>query len=97
MLRVTLAFHPDASSVELIHQQDGWLLWFFRPTLKEYQFFTREDVGGDIDDHALNNPGNIARYFESRLKAAGYEGVSRVNTARKLIPWHRLKTDPPSR
>jgi hypothetical protein len=78
---VTLAFHSDALSAELIYQQDGWLLWFFRPKLNEYQFFTREDVGGDIDDHTLNNPGNIVRYFESRLKAAGYEGVTRRSTA----------------
>lgn len=78
---MAVTFHPDATSAELIHQEDGWLLWFFRPKVNEYQFFTREDVGGDIDDHALNNPGNIARYFESRLKAAGYERVVRRSTA----------------
>jgi hypothetical protein len=80
MVNVSLTFHPDATSAELIHQHDGWLLWFFRPTVNKYEFFTKADVGDDLSPNALNNPGNIARYFESRLKVAGY-GVTRRSSA----------------
>ena len=81
MVNVALSFHPDATSAELIHQQDGWLLWFFRPTINKYEFFTKADVADDISERALRNEGSVARYFESRLKAAGYEGVTRLSSA----------------
>jgi len=77
VVSVSLSCHPDATSAELICQDDGWFVWFVRPESRDSDFFTREDVGGDIDAHALHHPGNIERYFESRLKAAGYVDVTR--------------------
>jgi len=74
---VTLSFHPDATSAELIRQEDGWLVVFVRSDTRDIEFFTKDDVGGDIDNHALHNHANIVRYFESRLKAAGYEWATR--------------------
>lgn len=73
-------FHPDAVMVELRRHQDGWFVWFVRPHVRDFEFFTRGDVGEDIDARALNNEGNVVRYMESSLKAVGYKGLSRRPT-----------------
>lgn len=77
VVSVSVSFHVDATSAELIRQEDGWLVVFIRSQTQDVEFFTRDEVGGDIDNHALHNHANIVRYFESRLKAAGYQWAIR--------------------
>ena len=77
---VSPTFYPDAVMVELRRHEDGWFLWFVRPHMRDFEFFARSDVGEDIDALALINEGNVVRYMESRLRAAGYKGISRRPT-----------------
>jgi hypothetical protein len=77
VLFVSPSYHPDASSAELVHQQDGWLLWFVLGQPRVFDFFPREWVRDDIGKRALRNERRDVQYVESRLKAVGYQGVSR--------------------
>jgi hypothetical protein len=77
---VSPTFYPDAVMVELQRHEDGWCVWFVRPHMRESQFFKRSDIGEDIDERALINEGNVVRYMESCLRAAGYRGISRRST-----------------
>jgi hypothetical protein len=77
---VSPTFHPDADSVELHRHKDGWSLSFVRPHGREHQLFTTQEVGEDIGERAVKNEGNVVRYVQSCLRAAGYEGISRRPT-----------------
>jgi len=78
---VALSFYADATSAELIPDDGGWFVSFVRPSANKCQFFTKDDVCDDLGPRALKNQGNVIRYFESRLKAAGYIGVTRRTRA----------------
>jgi hypothetical protein len=74
---VSPTFHPDADSAELRRQEDGWSLVFVRPHEREHQIFTKNEVGEDIGERAVRNEGNVVRYVQSCLRAAGYRSIRR--------------------
>lgn len=76
MSLVAPSFHPDAVSAELMHQEDGWFLWFVLGQARVFDFITKESVREDIGDRAVKHERSVVRYLESRLKSAGYEGVT---------------------
>jgi hypothetical protein len=78
---VSPTFHPDADVVELHRHHDGWSLSFVRPYGRNYQLFTKNEVGEDIGERAVKNEGNVVRYMESCLRSVGYEGLNRRSTA----------------
>ena len=77
---VSPTFHPDADSVELHRHKDGWSLSFVRPLGREHQLFTKNEVGEDIGERAVKNEGNVVRYVQSCLRAAGYGSIRRRPT-----------------
>jgi len=77
---VSPTFHPDADSVELHRHKDGWSLLFVRPHGRENQLFTKNEVGEDIGERAVRNEGNVVRYVQSCLRAAGYKSIRRRPT-----------------
>lgn len=63
--------HPDAIMVELGRHEDGWFVWFLGPHTRDFEFFTRSDVGEDVGERAVKSEGNVVWHVQSCLRAAG--------------------------
>jgi hypothetical protein len=80
MVLVAPTFHSDGVSAELRRREDGCEVRFIRPRGCHSEYFSRDTVRGDIGARAVKNEGNVVRYVESCLRAAGYGGISRRPT-----------------
>jgi len=80
MVLVAPTFHADAIAAELRRREDGWDVRFIRPRGCHCEFFSRDTVRGDIGARAVKNEGNVVRYVESCLRAAGYRAITRRPT-----------------
>jgi hypothetical protein len=81
---VAPTFHSDAISIELRRREQGWDVCFVGTQERESEFFSRAAVRDDIGDRAVKNEGNVVRYVESCLRAAGYRSIARRPTGAKM-------------
>ncbi len=91
---IEIPYRSDAMRAELAASDAAWLLTLLRPDEpRELLFFTRNSVGDGIPggDRKLGDATAVTGYFESRLKAAGYDPRPAKVNGDDLAAWDLLR------